>query len=157
MRKNEAGQGLVEFALVIAFVFVMFVSILEMIFVMHTYSSLADSAKEGVRYAIVHGTGNSLCSGPGTVPGVSPAITCSTDPNGNNVKTAVTNYAIISMHNVTSANVTVDYNPNSVNGALCSMPGCMVRVTIAYVYQPFFGMGWPSVTVSAAADGRIMN
>ena len=32
-----------------------------------------------------------------------------------------------------------------------------VQVVVAYPYQPIFGLGWPTVTVNAAAEGRIMN
>ncbi len=144
-----------EFALVIGILFVLFVSMLELILLMHAYNSLADSAKEGIRYAIVHGTGNTNCSGPG-VPSGSPPITCPDTP-GANVKAAVTNFAILSLHNVTASSVTVDYNPNSANVAACNKPGCLVRVTVHYSYQPLFGMRWPNVTLYAAADGRIMN
>lgn len=82
-RTSARGQASVEFALVVVLLMVMILSMLEVILLMHTYNTLADSAKEGVRYAIVHGTGNSTPSGPtcpcadidgpaapaGTVPG----------------------------------------------------------------------------------------
>ncbi|MGA7924594.1 MAG: TadE family protein, partial [Candidatus Sulfotelmatobacter sp.] len=62
--RSDRGQATVEFSLVIIFLIVMVLSILEMVVFMHTYNVLADSAKEGVRYAIVHGANNSLASGP---------------------------------------------------------------------------------------------
>lgn len=147
--RSETGQAMVEFMIVVVVLFLLFVSIIQVMFLMYTYSTLADAAKEGVRYAIVHGTGNSNCSGPGTA-----AVTCS-DTTGNNVKTIVTNFANLSFQNVT--NVAVDYNPNSANGTNpCNIPGCMVRVTVSHDYAPFF-LPWPTVTINAAADGRIMN
>lgn len=154
-KARQAGQAMVEFMLVVIFLFVLFVSILQTILLLHAYNTLADAAKEGVRYAIVHGTGNSNCSGPG-LPLATPPVTCSGTPYPN-VQTVVTNFAAVSFQNVTAANVTVDYNPNSANGAACNVPSCLVRVTVSYPYQPFFGLGWPSVTLNAAADGRIMN
>ncbi|HZP16903.1 MAG TPA: TadE family protein, partial [Terriglobales bacterium] len=89
--QREEGQAMVEFALVITFVFLLFVSILQMILYMYAYNTLADAAKEGVRYAIVHGTGSGAgsCSGPGTATGVTPAVSCTSDPNGTYVVTAV--------------------------------------------------------------------
>src|ERR1051326_8262423 len=89
--KGESGQAMVEFALVITFIFFVFVGILQMILLMYTYNTLADAAKEGIRYAVVHGTGFGAagCSGPGTVASVTPAVTCTNDPNGTNVVTAV--------------------------------------------------------------------
>jgi Flp pilus assembly protein TadG len=152
-RRSEAGQAMVEFALVILFIFILFVSVIQMIMFMHTYNTLANAAKEGVRYAIVHGTQNSSCSSPNT------STICPT-PNGspyNNVKDAVLNFASVSIQNVTRADVTVAYFPKDTTGAACGDPGCMVRVTVAHQYDPLFGLGWPNFTVYAASEGRIMN
>jgi len=53
--------------------------------------------------------------------------------------------------------VTVNYNPGGNNGAVaCNKSPCLVRVTVSYPYQPFFGLGWPTVNVNAAAQGRIV-
>jgi len=161
VKKQERGQSLVEFALTILLVFIVFVSMLEMIFLMYAYNTLGDAAKEGVRYAIVHGTGSSTvnggagCSGPG-LPAATPPVTCSTSPYPN-VQNWVVNFAALSMQNVVAGDVTVDYNPNSANGTTCNKPGCLVRVSVQKTYRPFFGLEWPTVTLYAAADGRIMN
>ena len=171
---NQRGQAMIEFALVILFVFVIFLSMIQLIMLMHAYNTLADSAKEGVRYAIVHGSGYSTvnggvgCSGPGN-PSVTPAVTCSDIP-GNNVKTAVTYFAGLSAQSIPAGNVTVCYDPNGTNNscsngantnsafrAACSAPGCLVRVTVRHTYRPLFGLGWPRFTLYAASDGRIMN
>jgi len=154
-RDSEVGQAMVEFVLVVVFLFVLFVSMLQLIFLMYAYTTLADAAKEGIRYAIVHGTGNSNCSGPGTTG--PPPVTCHDNTNFVNVKKAVTNFAGLSFQNVTTGEVNVDYNPNGANGAACNVPGCMVRVTVQHRYTPLFGLPWPSVTLNAAANGRIMN
>ncbi len=145
-RKNqpERGQAAVEFALTIVFLMVIILGMLEVIVLVYTYSVLADSAKEGVRYAIVHGTGNSTCSGPGDA-----GVTC-TDAPANNVKSAVTDWARLSLHDTSAMTVTPSYPDGS-----SAAPG-RVRVVVTYPYQPFFGLGWPSVTVNAAAEGRIV-
>ena len=67
-KTRQRGQALVEFAFVLVFWVVMVIAIIEMVLFMHTYNVLADSAKEGVRYAIVHGTNNSVPCGPVTCP-----------------------------------------------------------------------------------------
>jgi hypothetical protein len=36
-----------------------------------------------------------------------------------------------------------------------STPSSRVRVVVSYNYQPLFGLGWPTVTVNAASEGRI--
>ena len=147
-RIRERGQATVEFALMVTFLLILVVTFLEIVMLGYTYVVLADSAKEGVRYAIVHGTGMSNCSGPGTAATV-PPITCP-DATGNNVKNAVTAKALYSLHSTITMGVTASY----VDGS--SAPPNRIRITVSYPYQPFFGLGWPTVTVRAAAEGRIM-
>src|SRR6266851_9092714 len=70
------GQASVEFALVIVLLMIMVLSMLELILLMHTYNTLADSAKEGVRYAEVHGSRNSIPS-PSSCTSASCTCGCS--------------------------------------------------------------------------------
>src|SRR5215469_8714687 len=91
IRCREYGQAMVEFMLVVVFVCLLMASVIQMILLMYAYNTIADAAKEGIRYAIVHGTQNTICSGPGN-PNVSPAITC-TDPNATNVVASVNHFA----------------------------------------------------------------
>jgi len=162
---------MVEFMIVVTVIFLVFVSMVQVILMMYAYNTLADAAKEGVRYAIVHGTGlGNGCSGPGSV-NLTPAVTC-TDSVGSNVVTDVVNFAGVSLQSIgntnnqcsaaTAGSVNVCYDPNSANtgnsifGGACSQPGCLVRVTVSQTYTPLFGWG-PSITLNAAADGVIAN
>jgi hypothetical protein len=163
---------MVEFLLVIIFVFIVFVSMVQMILLMHAYNTLADAAKEGVRYAMVHGTGlgTTYCSGPGTVSGATPSVKC-TDSTGTNVVTDITYFSAVSFQSISTTNnqcstpgansINVCYDPGNANtnnsnfGTACSQPGCLVRVTVSHTYTPFFGLGWPKFTLNAAADGII--
>lgn len=168
--RPDSGQTFVEFMLTVTVIFILFVSMIQLIMLMYAYNTLANSAKEGVRYAIVHGTGlGTGCSGPGSV-NLTPKITC-TDTNGGNVVTDVANFAGVSFQTIATTNngcntatadsVNVCYDPNSANtnntlfGKKCSQPGCLVRVTVSHQYTPLFGLGWPSFTLTAAADGII--
>ena len=172
----EAGQAMVEFALVVVFIFLLFVAMLQMILLMYSYANLADAAKQGVRYAIVHGTGYTTknggvgCSGPGTT-----GVTCTDTTGSTYVVPQVTHLAALSFQDFSGVanngctvssgsnvnEVDVCYDPNGANkavfGAACSAPGCLVSVTVAHTYTPFFGLGWPSFTLYASASGRIMN
>jgi Flp pilus assembly protein TadG len=149
-RRGQAGQAAVEFALIIVFLMLLIVGFVELIMMLHTYNVIADSAKEGVRYAIVHGAANTAGSGP-TCPATCGAIAGAA---GTGV---VKTYAQYSLHDTTAMTVTVDYNPGGNNGATaCNKSPCLVRVTVSYPYQPFFGLGWPTVNVNAAAQGRIL-
>src|SRR6266851_3595414 len=151
------GQASVEFALVVVLLMVMVLSMLELILLMHTYNVLADSAKEGVRYAEVHGTGNSKASGP-TCPCADidgPAAPPGTVPGYGSGYGVVKTYAQYSMHNIAGMTVTVTY-PDTANPPANIAPN-RVQVVVAYPFSPLFGLGWPTVTVNAAAEGRIMN
>jgi Flp pilus assembly protein TadG len=143
----DRGYAVVEFALVILFVMVVIFWAFELLMMLYTYSVMADAAKEGVRYAIVHGCGNSTCSGT-----CSPA--CS-DTTGANVASVVLNYARESGHNTSNlslgSGITVNYPDNSATAP------SRVQVIIHYTYQPFFTLGWTPPTINAAAEGRILN
>lgn len=147
-RRGEKGQAAVEFALTVVFLMLLIVGFVELIMMLHTYNVIADAAKEGVRYAIVHGAGNTGGSGP----------TCPCAAIDGAVGTGVVKtYAQLSLHDTTAMTVTVNYNPGGNNGAAaCNKSPCLVRVTVSYPYQPFFGLGWPTVNVNAAAQGRIV-
>ena len=144
-KRSSRGQATVEFALTIVFVMVIILGAIEMIMLIYTYNVLADAAKEGVRYAIVHGTGvgGPNCSGPGDA-----GVTC-TDSSGSNVQSAVTAYAAMTFHDTSTMTITPSYPDSS------SAAPSRVRVDVTYPYLPFFGLGWPSVTVNATAEGRI--
>ena len=142
-KKRQAGQAPVEFAFIIVFLVVFLLSFIEITALLYNYSVLADSAKEGVRYAVVHGTLSSACSGPGAA-----GITCG-DAGAANVKNAVTTYATSSLNNTAGMTVTPTYPDGT------STPSSRVRVVVSYNYQPLFGLGWPTVTVNAASEGRI--
>ena len=120
-----------------------------MIMLIYTYNTLADAAKEGVRYAIVHGCGfgSGNCSGTCTFTGT--PSTCS-DSGADNVKSWSKKFAAASLHDTSAMTFNVTYPDGS------SDPPNRVQVTASYNYQPFFGLGWPTVTVRASAQGRIV-
>jgi Flp pilus assembly protein TadG len=156
----ESGQTLIEFAFVVIFWMIMIIAILEMVLFMHTYNVLADAAKEGVRYAIVHGANNPQGLAPpctvATCPDLlGPAAPAGTVPGYNSTYGVVKTYAGLSMHDVSAMTVTVTY-PDGTAATSNKTPN-RVQVTVTYPYSPFFGLGWPKVNVYAAAEGRIMN
>jgi Flp pilus assembly protein TadG len=150
-KRKAKGQATVEFALTVIFVMLLIIGSLEMIVLIYTYSVLADAAKEGVRYAVVHGTGvgAASCSGPGGSVSGGGFVTCA-DKSAANVITAVTKYTSLSFHDSSAMTVTPTYQDGS------SAAPNRIRVTVTYPYQPLFGLGWPTVTVNAAAQGRIV-
>src|SRR6267143_961913 len=135
--RRQRGQAAVEFLFTVLFVMLFVLAFVELVLLIFSYNVLADSAKEGVRFAIVHGTKSLSCNGPGDP--ANATITCDNTKAG--VKTAVTTYANRSGQSIPNANITVTY-ANPAGGAACSKPGCSVEVQVAHVYRPFFGLGW---------------
>jgi Flp pilus assembly protein TadG len=131
---RQHGQAALEFAFVVVFLVVLMVSMLEMTMFIYTDAALTNAAKEGVRYAVVHGASAASPSGPEST---------------TNVVSAVQSYAAASLHTLSSSNVSVDYTGGNT-------PGSTVEVTVSYPYRPIFGMRWASVTISAHSAGRIM-
>src|SRR5579863_6623148 len=96
------GQAQVEFVLSILFVVLLIFSIFEFIMMLYTYNVLADSAKEGVRYGVVHG---SLSASATHISGTETCSSSSLDP----VYSVVCSYAKASFHDVSGLSVTVTY------------------------------------------------
>jgi Flp pilus assembly protein TadG len=65
-RRHESGQALVEFALVLPLVLVLIVGIVDVARLAFQENTLALAAREGTRYAIVHGGASLSPVGPGS-------------------------------------------------------------------------------------------
>jgi hypothetical protein len=155
--ESTHGQAQVEFALIIVFLMILILGSIELVSLMHTYNVLADSAKEGLRYAVVHGTNNSTPSGP-TCPCIDidgPAAPPGTVPGYGSGYGVVSTYAQYALHDLTGMTVTVTYLDTTNPPA--NQPPNRVQVVVTYPFRPLFNLGWPTVTVNAAAEGRIMN
>ena len=139
-------RGAVQIEFVLSFLTIMFVifGIWELIMVVYTMNVLSAAAKEGVRYAIVHGGGNANCSGP------NPPVTCTNpDPPANNVINSVKDWARYSFHDISALTVTVTY-PDSTSEA----PG-RVRVQVVYTFIPFTALPIRP-TLRGVSEGRIV-
>jgi len=157
---STKGQALVEFTFVLVFWVILVVGILELLLFMHTYNVLADSAKEGVRYAIIHGSHNPQgiappCTAAACPDLLGPAAPLGTVPGYGSSYGVVKTYAQMSLRDVSTMTVTANYPDGT--SSTSNKPPNRVQITVSYPYQPFFGLGWPTVTVNAAAEGRIMN
>ena len=139
---EQCGSILIEFALSVWTLFLLTFLIFEFCMTIYTYSVLSNAAREGVRYAIVHGTDSGSCSGPSSGCG---------DTAGNNVKTLVRGYASVSFHDLTGMTVT----PSWPDGR--STPSSRVKVTISYPYVSYLSLpGFNSPAMSVTAEGRIV-
>lgn len=96
---RRSGQALVEFALVLPVLLLVVTGIMDAGRAVWQENTLSYAAREGTRYAIVHGSAG--------VPIVGPCSNC-VNPTAYNLDTlvAAVNNAAVGVHNIT---VTVDY------------------------------------------------
>src|SRR6266536_2149296 len=74
IRPRERGHAMVEFLLTSVFVLATIFGLVQLTVFVYTYATMAQAAKAGVRYAIVHGSMNSGGSGPGNTTAVENAV-----------------------------------------------------------------------------------
>jgi Flp pilus assembly protein TadG len=138
--RENRGSSLVEFAL-ISFMFVMVLAgVVEVGRMVLVYNTIANAAREGTRYAIVHGADQTVSpSGPGN------PCTCT------DVKTVITNFASAGLINTSAMTITVSY-PDGNNNA-----GSHVSVKVLYTYDPFvnFFNSLLNTTLGSTSQGVI--
>jgi Flp pilus assembly protein TadG len=129
IRSRQRGQAFVEFLMSALFLLLTIFGAVQLIVIVYTYVTMAQAAKAGVRYAIVHGSDSGLASGPSNTTGVENAVKYYADYPG--------------------MTITVSYPDGNNN------PPNRVRVQLNYPFS-LFPLGWALPTVRAAAEGRIM-
>ena len=123
--REDRGSSLIEFCLISVILVIVLLGVVEMGRMVLVYTTIANAAREGARYAIVHGKDQTVSpSGPGD------PCTCP------DVQTVVKNFAGAGLLNTDSLTITVSY-PNGDNKA-----GSHVSVKVTYPYDPlvnYFG------------------
>jgi len=139
---REDGQATVEtivsFMVSISLVFWLF----ELCLFAYTCSVLNDAAQEGVRYAIMHGTDSTICSGPDS--------TCTNQSPYSNVQAVVTSVASAALHNMTAMTVTVSYANNT------AAVGNPIAVKVVYTYVPYLNLPGLADKVTLSSQGQIV-
>lgn len=136
-RPRDAGQSLVEFALIAPVFFLVVLGLIDATRAVFAYNTIANASREGARYGIVHG-GTSL------------------DPVGPGVNEAqLTDHVKKYLKSFDAAGVSVVPTwPNASNAT-----GSKVRVSVAYQYRPMFGgvVGIHSMTLNSTSTMVIVN
>ena len=118
---RAGGQTLVEFALVAFLTVILLLSVVEIGRIVLVYTTVANAARAGARYAFVHGatrTGSGV-DGPSGPAGNPPEVV-----------TVVRNFASAGLLAAGNLIITVNY-PGASNA-----PGQPVSVTVIYPYDP---------------------
>lgn len=126
---DRRGQTLVEYSLSILLLVVLMFGVFEMSRMILVYTTIADAAKIGMRFAEVHGTDNSATS--------------------SDVQTVVKNYLGAAPMNTSSSNLFI-----TVTGAGGAI-GSAVTVTVNYKYDPFMTYFPLGVYLASTSQGVI--
>ena len=141
---SEKGSSLIEFGLVSILLVLIILGVVEMSRMVLVYTTIANAARAGARYAIVHGsdrTGSGV-DGP------------SSSGDYSQVCTVVTNFAsggALDKSKLTcTGRITVTYTPSNASGS-------NVKVKVTYPYDPWITYFVPlgSVTLSSISQGVI--
>jgi Flp pilus assembly protein TadG len=125
---REDGAAEVEFAFVVILLVMVLLGAVEMGRMVLVYNAVANAAKAGARYAMVHGVDR---TGTG-VDGPSSASSYT------QVQTVAQNYASAGLLNSSNVTVSVSY-PNHSGTVAGNYPGDPVDVTVSYTYDPLVG------------------
>jgi Flp pilus assembly protein TadG len=153
LKNRKRGSSQIEFLLSFLIVIFVIYGVIEISMAVYAMNVLGDAAREGVRYAIVHGfnTDSANCSGPGHTPACA-------DATGANVEAKVRDYARFSLHDTSGMTVNVQYLDGTVDPAgTATGTSPRVQVDISYTYVPWINLPWTSPVLKASAQGRIVN
>jgi hypothetical protein len=145
-RRRSIGQALAEFALVAPIFFLLLFAIIEGGRFIFFYQALNNAARDGARYAIVHGSNSSCPSGP-MPPGMTPPACY--DPPGANIVQRVKDAAFGVL------GPDVDVLPEW--GPLGNGREADVKVTAEYTYGTLVPIPFPAITIRAESSLVINN
>ena len=158
--RQSRGQALVEFALIVPVLFLIIFGIIEAGRFIFYYHSLNNAIREGVRYAIVHGSN----ARDGCPSGPPHATSPSCDPSGQKVREAVSKAAFglmsvadlgfppINHPDCTDGSNPCYYGP----GGKTNARGNTVVLFVTYTYPPVLPL-LPPITISAESSLVINN
>jgi hypothetical protein len=148
-RTNTKGAAQIEFLLTIITIIMTMLLMWEVIMAVYTMNVLSDAAKEGVRYAITHGS-----------KGGTDTRVLSGCPYTDSISCTVWYYARYSLHDVSGMTVSVNiYKAGAcatTGGTFPEPAGSCVQVRVTYPYVPFAGVPIKP-TLSAVSQGRMIN
>lgn len=137
--RGERGQALVEFALVLPILLAFVFGIMEICLAFYTHEYISELAREGTRYAIVHGS---------TCVTSSSGASCTASPTDSDATSVATYVKGIGWPNLGGG--TLDPKAKYLNGD--EVPGHQVQVTITYQFPyniPFVPKSVLSMTSSS--------
>ena len=138
----SSGQDLVEFSLTCCMLCILTLGVFEMGRMVLVYNTVANAARVGARYAVVHGS--SRAAGAGAANASGPAA------NPAQVRTVITDFASAGLLNTGRLVISVTYPGGS------NAPGQLVDVTVSYPYDPLTPWLPLRVTLGSTTQGVIV-
>jgi Flp pilus assembly protein TadG len=142
----DEGNSMIEFSLIAVMFIIVLLGVVDIGRLALIYTTLAESARAGARYAIVHGADRSGAQGS------SPDAPSGTTDNSQ-VQTIVKDFASGGLLNLNNLNTTVTYSPSTSNAV-----GTSVTVTVSYTYDPLVSYynSLLNVTMKSSSQGVIV-
>jgi Flp pilus assembly protein TadG len=141
MIRSRSGQTLVEFALMAFLTTMALLAVVETGRMVLVYTAIANAAREGVRYATVHGSTRATGATQDSASGPSS--------NPAQVITVINNFAGTGPLTTSRLVINVTY-PGSSNA-----PGQTVNVSVVYPYDPLITYFPSTVRLGSASQGII--
>jgi len=142
LNARECGSVAIETAVSFMLMITCVLGIIGFTLMLYTYCVYQEAARNGVRYALVHGLDSSNCSGP--------SLGCG-DPTAAHVVSAVTGFASPYAAPISGMSIQVSY-PDSGG---CTPPSRVI-VTITYTYTPPFHVIANGIAFQVSSQGRIL-
>jgi Flp pilus assembly protein TadG len=143
--RDTRGSNEVETALAMLVTIPMLICLFEMCMFCYTVAVLQYASRQGVQYAMTHGTDAPNCSGPGG----SVHRSCP-DVAGANVTAVVMAVAGSSGHSLSTGQIQLIWANNTNN------PGNPVTVQVQYPYKTYSHVPFPALTINGMATGQIV-
>jgi Flp pilus assembly protein TadG len=162
--RRGAGQALAEFALVVPLFMVMMVGVFEFGRAIYYIQVVNNAAREGARYAIVHGS-NAVNTGQ---PTVGPMLNGpSDDPTGRRVVDLVDSYATGIDPSALHVMVCWNGQPPAPAAAPCDNasgdygpgnndPGSTFHVQVSYTFQPVLSVLLPLPSFTLTGESTLV-
>jgi hypothetical protein len=125
-REDDRGQSLVEFALLLPLMLLIITGLFDVARAVWEENTLAYAAREGTRYAIVHGSAGSPAANPTAMSPCTDQVICTNIP-------AVVRAAAIGVPSIT---LVVTYYPYPGSTVLCADRNCRVAVDASAPFVP---------------------
>jgi Flp pilus assembly protein TadG len=144
LSRRPRGQTLVEFAFVAPIFFFMLFAIIDFGRYVYYVQIINNAAREGARYAIVHGDNSFVPTGPPS------------DPTGTAVAAVVRNYAVGVIGSSTILDITSVWGTPP--GSPSNHRGQKVTVTVDYEFHPIIPLvPIPGITITGESSLVINN